>query len=56
MEEPFDTPTLLGNNFDTFKDEIQEMILQQGFTNDEVVAALSQELCPRNFILGAAVS
>jgi hypothetical protein len=37
MEEAVDTPTL-----NTFKDEIQDMILQQGFTNDEVVAALAR--------------
>jgi len=29
-------------NFDTFKDDIQEMVQQQGFSNNEVVTALSR--------------
>jgi hypothetical protein len=29
-------------NFDTFKDDIQEMVQQQSFSNDEVVAALAR--------------
>jgi hypothetical protein len=29
-------------NFDTFKDDIQEMVQHQGFSDDEVVAALAR--------------
>jgi len=29
-------------NFDIFKDDIQEMVQEQGFSNDEVVAALTR--------------
>ena len=33
-------------NFDTFKDDIQEMVQHQGFSNDEVVAALARRGFP----------
>jgi hypothetical protein len=45
MEEAFGPPTLLGPNldFDAFKGDIEDMILQQGFSNDEVVADLASK-------------
>ena len=41
MEEALSLPTRL--DFNAFKSDIEEMILQRGFSNDEVVADLARK-------------
>ena len=41
LEEALTPPTHL--NFDAFKGDIEEMIIQQGFTDDEVIANLARK-------------
>jgi hypothetical protein len=42
MQESLDSPSAYIINFDTLAGDIQEMVQQQGFSNDEVVTALAR--------------